>query len=119
MAALARHPCARSDTRGRHLAQRASPPETAQSRSQSANRGFDTRQALPCQGLGLSAKGLGVGEFIAIAPHRQDQLRLGWIDFDLFAETLHERVDAAAGDERLLLPHASEQSLTRKDDARI
>src|SRR4051812_33399234 len=51
---------------------------------------------------------LDVGRFVAGAPYREDHRRLRRALLDLLAEPLDEGVDAAHGDEGLILPDSAQ-----------
>src|SRR5262249_566940 len=62
---------------------------------------------------------LDVRELVADPPDRDQELRLRRILLDAAAQALHERVDAAHGDERVAAPDLGQQRLAAEDDAGV
>src|SRR5262245_36725029 len=50
-----------------------------------------------------------IGRLVPAAPDGQDDRRIRGVLFDLLSQALHERVDAAHGDERRFLPRPAEK----------
>src|SRR6266850_1232847 len=70
--------------------------------------------------LGMT-RGTGVasdiGCLVARTPHGEDHGGIGGVLLDLLPQPLDQRVDAAHGDERLILPDPAEQRFAAEDDA--
>src|SRR5688500_6760924 len=97
----------------RSVIQRKSAPSAASINARNAKRPSATRQyKLRCQRLG------DISCLVTGAPDGQDDLGLGGIRLDLLAQSLDERIDAAHGHVRLVLPDAVQQGFTAEDNAR-
>src|SRR2546421_11141755 len=60
-----------------------------------------------------------IGEFVSRAPHGKDQSGLGRFVLELLAETLHQGVDAAHGDVRVVAPDALHERFAAEHDSPI
>src|SRR5688500_18731499 len=95
----------------RSVIQRKSAPSAASINARNANRPRATRQyRLRCQRL-------GIGSLISRAPHGENDFRLAGIRFHFFAQSLHQRVDAAHSHVCLILPDAVQQRFATEDNA--
>src|SRR5207245_2067225 len=65
-----------------------------------------------------STRLVDVGELVADAPGREEQLGILRIAFDLVPEPTDHRVDGSLGDVGLAAPRAGEQRGAAEDDAR-
>src|SRR5262245_35400079 len=63
--------------------------------------------------------GLDIGGVVAGAPHRQDDIGIRRPALDLLAQALHQRVYAANGYERLILPDLAEKRFSTEHNARV
>src|SRR5712691_2438276 len=62
-------------------------------------------------------EGSDIGCLVARTPHGEDHFRLRRILFDLLPQPLDQRVHAADGDKRLVLPDTGQKRLAAEDDA--
>src|SRR5687767_15958645 len=61
-------------------------------------------------------RGLDISRLVSRAPHGEDDRRRRGVALDLLAEPLHQRIDAAYGYERLVLPDAAQQRIPAEND---
>src|SRR4029453_14115251 len=80
-----------------------------------AMRQYKLRRIMRRRSCGLRRS---LARLVTGAPHGEDHLRVRPVVADLLAHALDQRVHAAVGDERLVLPDLAQQCLAAEDDAR-
>src|SRR4051794_1120870 len=60
-----------------------------------------------------------IGELVSRAPHGEDQARLGGFVLELLAQPLHQRIDAAHRDMRVVAPDALHERFAAEHDPAV